>query len=110
MYAISNSATSFIVEKEINGFCAAVCLYKRACSVVIFHPLVVERKGLPVEKMVKIVEVEEQHDAGPDDDCCEISLEEFAKKVSLKEDDDVILIASKGKVSPIKSFAPFLFY
>ena len=59
---------------------------------------------------MKIVGVEEQHDAGPDDDCCEISLEEFAKKVSLKEDDDVILIASKGKVSPIKSFAPFLFY
>ena len=51
--------------------------------------------------MVKIVGVEEQHDAGPDDDCCEISLEEFAKKVSLKEDDDVILIAAKGKVSPI---------
>jgi len=49
--------------------------------------------------MMKIVEVEEQHD--PNDDCCEISLEEFAKKVSLMEDDDVILIASKGKVSLI---------
>lgn len=23
---------------EMNRFCAAVCLYKRACSVVIFHP------------------------------------------------------------------------
>jgi len=51
--------------------------------------------------MMKIVEVEEQHDAGPDDDCCEISLEEFANIVSLMEDDDVILIASKGKVSLI---------
>ena len=49
--------------------------------------------------MVKIAEVEEQRDAGSDDDCCEISLEEFAKKVSLKEDGDVILIAAKGKVS-----------
>lgn len=48
-----------------------------------------------------MVKIEEQHDAGSDDDCCEISLEEFAKKVSLKEDDDVILVASKGKVSPI---------
>lgn len=57
-----------------------------------------ERKGLP-GKMVKIAEVEEQRDAGSDDDCCEISLEEFAKKVSLKEDGDVILIAAKGKVS-----------
>lgn len=50
--------------------------------------------------MVKIVEVEE-HGAGPDDDCYEIDLEEFAKKVNLKEDDDVVVVAAKGKVSPI---------
>lgn len=53
--------------------------------------------------MVKIMEVEEQPDAGhnDDDDCYEIGLEEFAKKVNLKEDDDLTLVAAKGKVNPL---------
>lgn len=76
-----------------------------------------ERQGLsPVsEKMVKIVEIkEEQDDACPDDDdCYEIGIEEFAKKLNVKEDDDVILVAAKGEVSPYRSntlcSCPFFF-
>ena len=50
--------------------------------------------------MVKIVDVEEQPDGSDDDDCVEIDPAEFAKKLNLKETDDVILVAAKGKVSP----------
>jgi hypothetical protein len=51
--------------------------------------------------MVKIVDVEEQPDVtSDDDDCVEIDPAEFAKKLNLKETDDVILVAAKGKVSP----------
>lgn len=66
-----------------------------------------ERQGLsPVsEKMVKIVEIkEEQDDACPDDDdCYEIGIEEFAKKLNVKEDDDVVLVAANGEVSHYRS-------
>jgi formylmethanofuran dehydrogenase subunit D len=51
-------------------------------------------------KMVKIVDVEEEHDVSRDeDDCVEIDPAEFAKKLNLKETDDVILVSAKGKVS-----------
>ncbi|XP_039785062.1 uncharacterized protein LOC120651585 isoform X2 [Panicum virgatum] len=49
--------------------------------------------------MVKIVDVEEQPDGSDDDDCVEIDPAEFAKKLNLKETDDVILVAAKGKVA-----------
>lgn len=52
------------------------------------------------QKMVKIVDVEEEHDVSRDeDDCVEIDPAEFAKKLNLKETDDVILVSAKGKVS-----------
>jgi hypothetical protein len=44
--------------------------------------------------MVKIVEIAEE-----DDDCCEIDLAEFAKKVTLKAaGDDVVVVAAQGPV------------
>ncbi|KAK3153364.1 hypothetical protein QOZ80_2BG0171350 [Eleusine coracana subsp. coracana] len=46
--------------------------------------------------MVKIVEVDEHPDA--DEECYEIDPAEFAKKVNLKEADDVILVAATGKI------------
>ena len=58
-------------------------------------------KALAGKKMVKTVDVEEQPDVrSDDDDCVEIDPAEFAKKLNLKETDDVILVAAKGKVSP----------
>uniref|UniRef100_A0ACD5U3V3 Uncharacterized protein n=1 Tax=Avena sativa TaxID=4498 RepID=A0ACD5U3V3_AVESA len=50
--------------------------------------------------MVKIHEIGSPLDAEEDDDeCCEIGLAEFAKKVKLKEaDDDVVVVAAKGQI------------
>lgn len=59
--------------------------------------------------MVKIVDVGEEPDVSRDeDDCVEIDPAEFAKKLNLKETDDVILVAAKGKVSPFSN--PFLIF
>ncbi|CAM0956091.1 unnamed protein product [Alopecurus aequalis] len=50
--------------------------------------------------MVKILEIGGEHDAEEDDDCCEIDLAEFAKKVNLKAaDDEVVVVAAKGPVA-----------
>ncbi|OEL26756.1 hypothetical protein BAE44_0012227 [Dichanthelium oligosanthes] len=55
------------------------------------------------KKMVKIVDVEEQPDVvRDDDDCIEINPAEFAKKLNLKETDDVILVAAKGKIIKVE--------
>uniref|UniRef100_A0ACD5TM51 Uncharacterized protein n=1 Tax=Avena sativa TaxID=4498 RepID=A0ACD5TM51_AVESA len=50
--------------------------------------------------MVKILEIGSPLDAEEeDDDCCEIGLAEFAKKVNLKAaDDDVVVVAAKGPI------------
>ncbi|CAL4923964.1 unnamed protein product [Urochloa decumbens] len=53
--------------------------------------------------MVKIVDIEEQLDVSrDDDDCVEIDPAEFAKKLNLKETDDVILVAAKGKIVKVE--------
>ncbi|KAJ1296152.1 hypothetical protein BS78_01G277600 [Paspalum vaginatum] len=57
--------------------------------------------------MVKILDVEEPRGAGSDDDdCCEIGMEEFTKKLNLKEGDDVILVAAKGKIVKVEVDQP----
>ncbi|PUZ39988.1 hypothetical protein GQ55_9G387700 [Panicum hallii var. hallii] len=57
--------------------------------------------------MVKIVDVEEQPDVtSDDDDCVEIDPAEFAKKLNLKETDDVILVAAKGKIVKVEVDQP----
>ncbi|CAL4940753.1 unnamed protein product [Urochloa decumbens] len=57
--------------------------------------------------MVKIVDIEEQLDVSrDDDDCFEIDPAEFAKKLNLKETDDVILVAAKGKIVKVEVDQP----
>ncbi|CAN6311796.1 unnamed protein product [Urochloa humidicola] len=57
--------------------------------------------------MVKIVDVEEQLDVSRDDDeCVEIDPAEFAKKLNLKETDDVIIVAAKGKIVKVEVDQP----
>ncbi|KAG2539191.1 hypothetical protein PVAP13_9NG454500 [Panicum virgatum] len=64
-------------------------------------------KALAGKKMVKIVDVEEQPDVrSDDDDCVEIDPAEFAKKLNLKETDDVILVAAKGKIVKVEVDQP----
>ncbi|CAN6288700.1 unnamed protein product [Urochloa humidicola] len=57
--------------------------------------------------MVKIVDIEEHLDVSrDDDDCVEIDPAEFAKKLNLKETDDVILVAAKGKIVKVEVDEP----
>ncbi|XP_062201335.1 uncharacterized protein LOC133903878 isoform X1 [Phragmites australis] len=56
--------------------------------------------------MVKIVEVDEQPDAERDGECYEIDIEQFSKKVNLKETDDVIVVAAKGKMVKVEVEQP----
>ncbi|TKV94778.1 hypothetical protein SEVIR_9G318200v4 [Setaria viridis] len=57
--------------------------------------------------MVKIVDVGEEPDVSRDeDDCVEIDPAEFAKKLNLKETDDVILVAAKGKIVKVEVDQP----
>jgi hypothetical protein len=58
-----------------------------------------EKQHLALGKeMVKIGEVDEHSDGEGDEECIEIDPAEFAKKVNLKETDDVVLVAATGKV------------
>jgi hypothetical protein len=58
--------------------------------------------------MVKLLEIGGQLDVEEDDDCCEIDLAEFAKKVNLKAaDDDVVVVAAKGPVGSSDSVPSF---
>ncbi|KAF8689192.1 hypothetical protein HU200_041977 [Digitaria exilis] len=53
--------------------------------------------------MVKIADIEEKRDVSSDDDeCIEIGPAEFVKKLNLKETDDVVLIAAKGKIVKVE--------